>query len=146
VCRHFPDLCPPAVIAVPDAAAAPSKNEQLLASMLENLKNPYDSVAVSKLAEELSAGARPLIVDVRPGDQFAVGHVPGAVNIPQADLPTRAAELPEDRDAPIVMVCAIGRTSKETTLYLKSLGYRHVRNLKGGITEWMRKGQKTETA
>jgi rhodanese-related sulfurtransferase len=42
------------------------------------------------------------------------------------------------------MVCAIGRTSKETTLYLKSLGYRHVRNLKGGITEWMRKGQETE--
>jgi cysteine synthase/rhodanese-related sulfurtransferase len=144
VCRHFPDLCPAAPTSTAEAVAAPSKNEQLLASMLENLKNPYDSVPVSKLAAELSAGAQPLIVDVRPGDQFAAGHVPGAINIPQADLPARAAELPDDRDAPIVMVCAIGRTSKETTLYLKSLGYRHVRNLKGGITEWMRKGQKTE--
>lgn len=143
VCRHFPDLCPaPATTA--DAAASPSKNEQLLATMLENLKNPYDSVAVSKLVDELAAGAKPLIVDVRAADQFAAGHVPGAISIPQADLPSRAGELPEDRDAPIVMVCAIGRTSKETTLYLKSLGYRNVRNLKGGITEWMRKGQKTE--
>jgi rhodanese-related sulfurtransferase len=82
---------------------------------------------------------------VRPADQFAAGHVPGAVNIPQADLAARAGELPEDRDAPIVMVCAIGRTSKETILYLKSLGYRRARNLKGGITEWLRKGQTIET-
>jgi cysteine synthase/rhodanese-related sulfurtransferase len=142
VCRHFPDLCP-APVASADPAA-PSKNEQLLATMLENLKNPYDSVAVSAFAAELDASPRPLVVDVRPADQFATGHVPGAINIPQLDLQARASELPEDRDTPIVMVCAIGRTSKETTLYLKSLGYRHVRNLKGGITEWMRKGQKTE--
>jgi cysteine synthase/rhodanese-related sulfurtransferase len=142
VCRHYPDLCPATATAT--EAAPLSKNEQLMVAMLENLKNPYDSVAVSGLVRELNDGAKPLVVDVRPADQFASGHVPGAVNIPQADLASRAAELPEDRDAPIVMVCAIGRTSKETTLYLKSLGYRHVRNLKGGITEWMRKGQETE--
>jgi len=144
VCRHFPELCPPASSSV--EAAAPSKNEQLMAAMLENLKNPYDSVAVSAFANELSTDRPPLVVDVRPPDQFADGHVRGAINIPQAELPERAGELPADRDTPIVMVCAIGRTSKETTLYLKSLGYRHVRNLRGGITEWMRKGQETEKA
>ena len=147
VCRHFADLCPAPTsdtAGTTMAAAAPSKNEQLLAAMLENLKNPYDSVTVSKLAEELEGSAAPLVVDVRAADQFAAGHVPGAVNLPQADLPARATELPQDRDAPIVMVCAIGRTSKETTLLLKSLGYRQVRNLKGGITEWIRKGQKSE--
>jgi cysteine synthase/rhodanese-related sulfurtransferase len=147
VCRHFADLCPaPAAesASTVTAVAAPSKTEQMMAAMLENLKNPYDSVAVSTLAEELDADGAPLVVDVRAPDQFAAGHVPGAVNIPQGDLPQRAGELPEDRDAPIVMVCAIGRTSKETTLFLKSLGYRHVRNLKGGITEWLRKGQKSE--
>jgi rhodanese-related sulfurtransferase len=117
----------------------------MYAAMLENLKNPYDSVAVPKLAEELAAGARPLVVDVRPPEQYAAEHLPGAINIPQAELPARVAELPEDRDVPVVMVCAIGRTSKETTLYLKSLGYRQVRNLKGGITEWIRKGQPTDT-
>ena len=149
VCRHFVELCPAPEGGNHDTvaeAAVPSKNEQMLAAMLENLKNPYDSVAVSRLAEELGGEAPPLVVDVRASDQFAAGHVPGAVNIPQGDLPARAAELPEDRDAPIVMVCAIGRTSKETTLFLKSMGYRHVRNLKGGITEWMRKGQKTRKA
>ena len=149
VCRHFADLCPAPGDGdgqMASAAAVPSRNEQMMAAMLENLKNPYDSVAVSKLAEELRGEAAPLVVDVRAADQFAAGHVPGAINIPQGDLPTRAAELPADRDAPIVMVCAIGRTSKETTLFLKSMGYRHVRNLKGGITEWMRKGKETEEA
>ena len=44
------------------------------------------------------------------------------------------------------MVCPIGRKSKETVLYLESLGYRHARNLKGGVTEWICKGQKIESA
>ena len=141
VCRHFPEWCP--ATGTTADVAAPSRNEQFMTELLDNLKNPYDSVAVTALAQELATEARPLVVDVRPADQFAAGHLPGAVNIPQTDFAARASELPADRDAPIVMVCAIGRTSKETTLYLKSLGYRHVRNLKGGITEWMRKGQPT---
>jgi cysteine synthase/rhodanese-related sulfurtransferase len=149
--RHFPELFPaPAADAAATAAQAavvpssPSQKEQLLATLLDNLKNPYDSVSVATLADELSNGARPLVVDVRPPDQYAAGHMPGAINIPQSEFAARAGEMPQDRDADIVTVCAIGRTSKETTLFLKSLGYRHVRNLKGGITEWMRKGQGTE--
>lgn len=140
VCRHFPDWC----AASGTGAAGPSAGEQLLARLLENLKNPYDSVAVNQLAAELASETRPLVVDVRPADQFATGHLPSSINIPQAELASRASELPDDRDTPITMVCSIGRTSKETVLYLKSLGYRRVRNLKGGVTEWIRKGQKTE--
>jgi cysteine synthase/rhodanese-related sulfurtransferase len=143
ICRHFPDLCPPEPAAAP-GPAAPSKNEQLLEAMIENLKNPYDSVAVTDLAGELTGPARPLVVDVRPADQYAELHIPGAVNLPQAELPQRTAELPSDRSTPIVMVCGIGKFSKPTTLYLKSMGYRNVRNLKGGINEWVRKGQPTE--
>jgi rhodanese-related sulfurtransferase len=39
------------------------------------------------------------------------------------------------------MVCGIGKFSKPTTLYLKSMGYRNVRSLRGGISEWARKGR-----
>jgi len=113
--------------------------------MIENLKNPYDSVAVAELARELGDGAaKPLVLDVRPLDQYADLHIPGAVNLPQAELSQRKGELPADRSTPIVMVCGIGKFSKPTTLYLKSLGYRNVRSLKGGINEWVRKQQPTE--
>ena len=79
-------------------------------------------------------------------DMYAQSHIAGAVNIPQDDLGTRAGELPEDRGARIVMVCGIGKFSKPATLYLKSLGYRNVRNLKGGLGEWVRKGQPVESS
>jgi cysteine synthase/rhodanese-related sulfurtransferase len=144
VCRHFPELCPQ--VEAPGAAvAAPSRADQLMDEMIENLKNPFDSVSVADLAAELAGGAGPLVVDVRPAGQYADLRIPGSVNLPQAELSGRKAELPADRDAPIVMVCGIGKFSKPTTLYLKSLGYRRVRSLKGGINEWVRKQQPTES-
>ncbi len=152
VCRHFPELCPPPPGSLADGGtptmAAPSAHERLFDEMVENLKNPYDSVAVSDLAKEIDgaapAASRPLVIDVRPQDQYADMHVPGAINLPQSDLSKRKTELPADRNAPIVMVCGIGKFSKHTTLFLKSLGYRNVRSLKGGIGEWVRKQQPVE--
>lgn len=148
VCRHFPQMCP-AITGngtTANAAAAPSRNDQLMDEMIENLKNPYDSVAVTDLARELATDAKPLVVDVRPLDQFSDLHIPGAVNLPQSELAQRKADLPADRDTPIVMVCGVGKFSKNTVLYLKSMGYRRVRSLKGGINEWVRKQQPTQTS
>lgn len=154
VLRHFPQLAPALVgsaASTPASAAtvtAPSRNDQLMDEMIENLKNPYDSVAVADLAREIGAtdALKPLVLDVRPLDQFSDLHIPGAVNLPQAELSQRKAELPADRNTPVVMVCGIGKFSKHTTLYLKSLGYRNVRSLKGGINEWVRKQQPTESS
>jgi cysteine synthase/rhodanese-related sulfurtransferase len=144
ICRHFPDLCP----SEPKngaASATPSKNDQFVESMVENLKNPYDSVSPTALSEELVQAEKPLVVDVRPAEQFADVHITDSINIPQSDLAARAAELPQDRSAPIVMVCGIGKFSKYTTLYLKSMGYRNVRSMKGGINEWVRKNQPVQS-
>jgi rhodanese-related sulfurtransferase len=111
--------------------------------MVENLKNPYDSVAVGDLAAELAGAAKPLVVDVRPVEQYTDLRIPGSVSLPQAELSRRKGELPADRDTRIVMVCGVGKFSKPTTLFLKSMGYRNVRSLKGGVNEWVRKQQPT---
>ncbi len=142
ICRHFPALCPSTQDA---ASAAPSAHEQLFAEMIENLKNPHDSVRVTVLRKELEGDTPPLVVDVRPQEMFDEVHMANAVNIPQSELAQRLDDLPAERDAPIVMVCGIGKFSKHTTLYLKSLGYRNVRSMKGGIGEWVRKGQPTQS-
>ncbi len=141
--RHFPDLCP---ADAKTGDAGPSENDRFLAEMMENLKNPHDSVRVKNLEKEMQSDGAPLVIDVRSPEFYAESHIPGAVNIPQDDLSDRIGELPSEREAPIVMVCGIGKFSKPTTLYLKSLGYKNVRNLKGGINEWVRKGQPTESA
>ena len=144
VLRHFPDLKSPEKEDAP-AGTGPSKNDLFLNEMMENLKNPHDSVPPKKLAAQLADGGKPLIVDIRIPDHFAESHVPTSINIPQDELGGRSSELPEDRDASIVMVCNIGKFSKQATLYLKSLGYRNVKSMKGGLNEWVRKGLETES-
>ncbi len=137
--RYFPAICPS------DSkgdSSGPSENDIFLSAMMENLKNPHDSVRVSNLQKLMQDGAaaKPMLVDVRPAEMFNDKSIEGSVNIPMEQIPDRTADFPEDRDAPIVMICGIGKFSKHWTLYLKSLGYRNVRSLKGGIGEWVRKG------
>ena len=140
--RHFPEVCPPDQ---KEIATGSSKDEQFLSAMVENLKNPHDSVKADDLHQLLQKADRPLVVDVRGPDHFSESHIPGSVNLPQDDLAQRSGELPQERGAPIVMVCNIGKFSKHTTLYLKSMGYRNVRSMKGGLNEWVRKGHPTES-
>lgn len=142
--RHFPYICPGD--RKDGADRGPSKADVFLEAMMENLKNPHDSVRVKALSEELGGADKPLVVDVRPPDFYEKNRIPGSINIPEDDLAKRANELPSDRDAPIVMVCGIGKFSKSTVLYLKSMGYRNARSMKGGINEWVRKGLATESS
>ncbi len=141
--RHFPHICPGDKKKDTDA---PSSNDHFLTMMLENLKNPYDSIKADDLHEQLQASNGPTVVDIRPQNTFNEVHIAGSHNIPLDDLPRRTAELPGDREAPLVMVCGIGRFSKNSVLYLKSMGYRNVRSMKGGINEWVRKGHPTQSA
>ena len=141
VVKHFPDLAPPQKDG--EDSGAPSKNDQFVSQLLENLKNPYDTVKVKDLDAQLKADGPPLLIDIRIPKDYDDSHIPGAVNIPQDDISDRMSELPEDRDAPIVTVCNIGKFSKHVTLLLKSKGYRNVRSAKGGLNEWVRKGFET---
>jgi len=135
--RHFPKICPGDMR--DDASGSPSKNDLYVDMLMENLKNKHDSVRVTKLHEELQEDDAPIIVDVRTPKMFGEVYIEGSINIPMDELQDRITELPEDRDAKIVMVCGIGKFSKNTVLLLKSLGYRNVRSAKGGINEWVRK-------
>jgi rhodanese-related sulfurtransferase len=140
--RHFPDICPPDDR---QRTSAASQGDQLLAQLLENLKNKYDTIKADDLHRQMGEAHRPLVIDVRSPDLYAESHIAGAISLPQEELANRSGELPDDRDAPVVMVCNIGKFSKQTTLYLKSLGYRNVRSMKGGLNEWVRKGHPIET-
>ena len=83
--------------------------------------------------------AKVALVDVRTPDEFAVGSIPGAVNIPLDDLRQRLAELPTDR--PIYLFCGVGLRGYLASNILKDNGFADVRNLIGGI-----KTYKTATA
>lgn len=76
--------------------------------------------------------ADPVLVDVRTPQEFAAGHVPGALSLPLDTLPEAAARLP-DRDAPIVLYCRSGQRAARAMEMLRTQGYRNLEN--GGTLE-----------
>ena len=135
--RHFPEVT--ATASSGAGSAAPSAKEELLDSMVANSRNPHDTCEVEDVQEMLE-DRRPFLLDVRPPNVYQKGHVSGARNIPVHEIANRAAELPEDRDAPMVTVCERGNASIHGLLVLKSLGYRNVKSMNGGTRAWIDKG------
>ena len=76
-----------------------------------------------------------VIVDVRRVDEFASGHIPGAINIPNESIDkTQPAELP-DLDQLIMVYCRSGRRSKQAAQKLADMGYTNIVEF-GGINTW----------
>ena len=84
---------------------------------------------------DLAAGAT--VFDVRTPEEFAGGHLPGAVNIPHDQIAARAAELPAEKGARVILYCRTGRRSGLALETLKGLGYTNAVNA-GGYDALMR--------
>jgi hydroxyacylglutathione hydrolase len=78
------------------------------------------------------------VVDVREPEEFAGGHVPGAINLPQADLATRLDELP--RNGPVFVICQGGFRSLRAAQFLSQCGFPNVASVQGGTEAWRAAG------
>ena len=129
--RHLPGM---------DGAGGESPRERMMDTLIENTRGtPALTVDIEPAHEMMEAGS-PLVIDVREYDEFRGGHIPEAVNMPLQEMSDYAAHLPEDREAPILVVCETGNRSLSGALFLTSLGYRDVRSINGGTTGWREKG------
>jgi rhodanese-related sulfurtransferase len=54
-------------------------------------------VAPEELHRQQTSARAPTVIDVRGADEYAAGHVPGAIHIPADELPRRLGEIPRDR-------------------------------------------------
>jgi glyoxylase-like metal-dependent hydrolase (beta-lactamase superfamily II)/rhodanese-related sulfurtransferase len=96
---------------------------------------PIERVEVQDIARR---DQNTLLLDVREPEEYAHGHVPGAVSLPQAELATRLDEVPRDR--PIIAICQTGVRSVRAAQFLKQQGYGDVRSLDGGTEAWLGSG------
>jgi rhodanese-related sulfurtransferase len=76
------------------------------------------------------------LVDVREGDEWRAGHLPGAVHIPRGFLELQVDEKLPDKDAPIVLYCAGGNRSAMAAKTLRDLGYTNLRHMIRGFSGW----------
>lgn len=100
-----------------------------------------------ELAKEIANGTV-TVLDTLGGEYYAKAHLPGALELVEADVETRAAQLLPDRGAAIVTYCsnpACGN-SQAVASKLEALGYTNVRKYREGIQDWSEAGLEIQTS
>ena len=87
-----------------------------------------------------------VILDVRTAEEFAAGHVPGAINVPHDVLEGRLSSLPELQDRDVVVYCRSGRRSALALDVLKRHGYSRLLHLAGDMEAWTQAARPVERA
>lgn len=113
------------------------------ADLVAKAKSRIREISPGELSKQLG---KVQIIDVREPQEYEVGHLPGAVNIPRGLLEFRVDSHPVlcERDCTIVMQCQSGGRSALATVVMQELGYKNVVNLAGGYAAWKAAGLPVE--
>ncbi len=97
--------------------------------------NTYRQITMDDAVTVMAQETGYIILDVRRPDEFAAGHIPNAINVPNESIGTD--EIPElpNKDQLIMVYCRSGRRSKEASEKLVKLGYTNIVEF-GGILDW----------
>ena len=97
--------------------------------------NTYRSITMDEAVAMMEQETGYIILDVRRPDEYAAGHIPNAINVPNESIGTD--EIPElpNKDQLIMVYCRSGRRSKEASEKLVKLGYTNIVEF-GGILDW----------
>ena len=100
-----------------------------------NQTNTYRQITMDEAVNMMAQESVYIILDVRRPDEYATGHIPNAINVPNESIGT--SEIPElpDKNQLIMVYCRSGRRSKEASEKLVKLGYTNIVEF-GGILDW----------
>ena len=100
-----------------------------------NHTNTYRSITMDEAVAMMEQETGYIILDVRRPDEYATGHIPNAINVPNESIGTD--EIPElpNKDQLSMVYCRSGRRSKEASEKLVKLGYTNIVEF-GGILDW----------
>ena len=90
------------------------------------------------------SGSAPQVLDVRTPEEFRLGHIPGAVNIPHTDLASRIDEVETEHG--VVLYCMVGPRARLGEKTLLDAGLPKVHHLDGGLAGWKAAGYPVDRA
>lgn len=101
-------------------------------------------ISPAELVERMDSTSAPLLVDVRTPAEFETLRIPGSHNIPLDLLQKNCAELAEQFDGEVVLICQTGNRAKQAEGHLRAVGLDAARVLEGGVTAMeSQQGQRT---
>lgn len=112
-------------------AACGQAGEQMEQSRMAN----YENITAQSAKEIMSTESDYVILDVRTSEEFAEGHIKGAVLLPDYEIEAKAEDVLPDKDKLILVYCRSGRRSKLAAEKLLKLGYTNIKEF-GGIIDW----------
>ena len=95
----------------------------------------YNRITQDEALQMMQEGSDYLIVDVRRPDEFAEGHIAGAINVPNETIEDEMPEALPDKEQILLIYCRSGNRSKEAAQKLTDMGYTNVYEF-GGISTW----------
>ena len=130
-----PSLKSPSTLPTEEQPTVLPTEEQPSPSSEQGEKMTYEAISQQQ-AKEIMEGTTPhIILDVREENEFAQGHIPGAILLPHGQIEELAPTVLPDRNALILVYCRSGRRSKIAAEALANMGYRNVKEF-GGIVDW----------
>lgn len=95
----------------------------------------YKQISQDEAMKTMKDESGYLIVDVRTPEEFAEGHIPGAINVPNEEIGIEMPDALPDKDQLLLVYCRRGNRSKEASQKLADMGYTNVYEF-GGIETW----------
>ncbi len=132
-----------ALIAAAALALAACANDPLAEAPVAEAPMPaVEFVGTAELAA-MRANGEAIVIDVRTPEEFAAGHLPGAINMPVETFDPAAVPFEDGRET--VLYCRSGNRSGRAAGMLADFTGDTVRHLEGGITAWVADGLETAT-
>jgi rhodanese-related sulfurtransferase len=104
-------------------------------------REPFTRITAAEAKTKIDTGAVQ-IVDVRTPEEYAGGHVPGAINIPHMTVVSRKGELAPDKE--LVFICQVGQRSALACEFAAAVGFKDLYNVEGGTDAWLKAGYAVE--
>ena len=128
---------------MPLAIAAPTELSAV-ETFLVSLPNDYYTIKRVGQVKQSVKEADALLVDVREPNEFAAGHIEGAVNIPLRSLTTNLDQISTTK--PVILYCSSGYRTGIGVMTLRMLGYDNIRGFPPSIQGWKAAGENLVTS